>query len=270
MSYNIRGGGLALGVTVVALTLGANAVRAQEGTHVRHYAAQEITVDAEIALHSLISLGDGHLQKTADVLTLLAGTEAARSADWERVGGLLAESARLNVAGIHWFALPDGTYWSLEQGRMAAKLSDRPYFSVVLAGRTVIGDLIVSRTSNRNSAVVAVPVRGRDGSIVGVLGNSVDLERLSALVRQEMGGFPDGLFFFAIDAEPLGALHSDPTLIFTEPMKLGDEGMRSAFTQILANREGVVTYEFRGANRTVLYQRSPVTGWWYGFGVVER
>jgi hypothetical protein len=52
-------------------------------------------------------------------------------------------------------------------------------------------------------------------------------------------------------------------------MRLGDEGMRKAFTEMLANSVGTVTYSFRGRQRTVLYRKSPVTGWWYGLGVLQ-
>lgn len=128
----------------------------------------------------------------------------------------------------------------------------------------------MSRSTSRNSAIVAVPVRGHDGAVIGALGASVRLDSLGALIRREMGGLDDGLLFFAIDAQPIGALNSDPTLIFTEPMKLGDEGMRRAFREMLAGSEGVVTYEFRGSRRTVLYRKSAVTGWWHGFGTVHR
>jgi len=227
-----------------------------------------LTVDGRIALHSLLALGDAHLQHTADVLELLASTGAARSGEWNRVREQLATGATRTVPAVHWFALPDGTYWTLEGGRESASLADRPYFPRVLDGETVVGELVVSRSSSRNTAIVAVPVHGSDDSVVGVLGSSVHLDSLSALVRKEMGGLDEGQFFFAIDDRPLGALHSDSTLIFTEPMELGDEGMRRAFTRILEGREGLVSYTFRGSPRTVLYQWSPVTGWWYGFGVV--
>lgn len=231
--------------------------------------APAFTVDGQVALHSLVSLSDAHLQKLADMLTILATTDAARSGDWERIRAPLAEAARMGVPAVHWFALPNGAYWTVEQGRATANLSDRPYFPRVLAGHTVIGDLVVSRSSSRNTAIVAVPVRGRDHSVVGVLGSSVHLDSLSAMIRQEMGGLEDRVVFFAIDAEPLGALHSDPAMIFTEPMKLADEGMRKAFTEMLASERGEVSYDFRGSRRTVLYRKSPVTGWWYGFGVMR-
>jgi methyl-accepting chemotaxis protein len=226
-------------------------------------------VDGQVALHSVMSLADAHLQKMADMLTILATTENARSANWERIRVPLAQAADLNVPAVLWFARPDGAYWTVAHGRADSGLSNRPYFPRLLAGRTVLGDLVVSRSTNRNTAIVAVPVRGRDGSVVGALGSSVHLDSLTAIVIREIGGLDPAHILFAIGFGGLGALNSDPRLIFTEPMKLGDEGMTRAFSEMLSRQLGVVTYNFRGSRRTVLYRKSEVSGWWYGFGVIE-
>jgi hypothetical protein len=224
------------------------------------------TVDGKTALHSLVSISDAHMQKLADGLKILATTDAVRSGDWNRIHAQFAEVARMNVAAVYWFAKPDGSYWTLDQGRVTAKLSDREYFPRLLAGQTVIGQLVVSRSTNRNTAIVAVPVHGENNSIAGALGCSVHLDSLSALIRKEMGGLEEGLFFYSFDAKPLVALHADPTIIFIEPMKQQDEGLQQAFREMLSGSEGIVKYIFRGVGRTVLYCKSPVTGWWYGFG----
>lgn len=259
--------GVALGTALVLGTSRAPAQQRPATTPAADSAsAPTFTVDGRIALHALMSLTDGHLQKLADILAVLATSDVVRSGDWERMRGALASVARVNVPAALWFAEPGGGYWTTAQGRAQANLADRPYFSRVLAGRVVVGDLVVSRSTQRNTAIVAVPVRGRDSAVVGVLGGSVHLDSLSALLRREMGGLGDGLLFFAVDTQPLGAIHSDSTLIFTEPMRLGDAEMQRAFTEMLAGREGVVTYEFRGGRRTVLYRRSQITGWWYGLG----
>jgi hypothetical protein len=171
------------------------------------------------------------------------------------------------VPAVLWFAEPNGSYSTLVKER-AGDLSDRAYFARVLKGGRVVGDLVVSRSTSRNTAIVAVPVRG-GGSVVGVLGASVHLDSLGAIVRREMGGLDENLRVFAMDSTPIGALNSDPALIFTEPMKLGDEGMRNAFTEMLAHPEGSVTYTFQGRERTMLYRKSPVTGWWYAFGAIR-
>jgi hypothetical protein len=255
---------------VAAVTLGAHVGRAQPTPAYAHRPPPTFSVDGQIALHSLVSLSDGHLRKLADVLTMIAGTDAARMCDWDGIHPRLAEAARVNVPAALWFALPDGNYWTVKEGHVAGTLSDRSYFPHVLAGETVIGSLVVSRSTNRNTAIVAVPVLGQEHEVVGVLGASVHLDSLAAVLRQEMGGLGDGLLFFAIDEKGLGALNSEPSLIFTEPLKLGDSGMRQAFEKILADQQGVVTYEFRGAERTVLYQRSPISNWSYGFGRLHR
>jgi hypothetical protein len=39
--------------------------------------------------------------------------------------------------------------------------------------------------------------------------------------------------------------------------------------EILSREQGVVSYDFRGKRRTVLYRHSPVTDWWYAFGMLH-
>ena len=223
-------------------------------------------VHGKTALHALMAISDAHMLKVAHALNILATTDAARSGNWEQMQPPFARLAGMNVPAVYWFSHPDGTYWTLNKGRATAKLSDRLYFPRVLAGQTVIGELVVSHSTNRNTAIIAVPVHGQNNSIIGVLGCSIYLDSLSALIRDEMGGLDDGLFFYSFDAKPLVALHSDPTIIFIEPMKQEDEGLQQAFKTMLSDREGEVNYVFRGVQRTVLYCTSPVTSWWYGLG----
>lgn len=152
------------------------------------------TVDGQVALHSLMTLSDAHLQKLADTMHILATTDAAHSAEWARIHAPLTEAARKNVSALNWFALPDGSYWSVQEGQATGNLSDRPYWPRLLAGQVVIGDLVVSRATGRKVAIVAVPVRGSDNAIVGVLGASVHLDSLSARIKSEMQLAPDHLF----------------------------------------------------------------------------
>jgi hypothetical protein len=231
--------------------------------------APTFMVEAQVALSSLMSLGDGHLQKMADVLTILSGTDAARSAEWDRIRAPLAEAARRNVSATVWFALPDGTYWTVAEGRAAENLSDRAYFPRVLAGHTVMGDLVVSRATGESAAIVAVPVSGRDDDVVGVLGASVHLDSLSEQISREMQLEPHYLFY-SLDAEPLVGLHIDPETIFLHPLEEDDPDLERAIREMLSREEGAVSYTFRGSRRTVLYSKSPVTGWWYAFGVLQQ
>jgi hypothetical protein len=259
---------LGLAAAAAALALGGCRAHAPNGPATADGDVSTFTVDGRVALHSLMSLSDAHLQKLADALHMLATTDGARSADWERIRGPLADAARMNIAAVNWFALPDGSYWSVQEGKASGTLSDRAYWSRLMANETVIGDLVASRSTGRNTAIVAVPVRGRDNNVVGVLGGSVHLDSLGARIRTEMQLEPNHLFY-SFDAEPLVGLHVDPQTIFLHPLEEGDPDVTRAMREILSRDEGVVSYTFRGTRRTVLYRRSPVTGWWYAFGILQ-
>lgn len=252
-----------------AVVLGAGLVEAQEPPIATSGRPAALDPNGHIGLHSLMSLSDTHLQNVAHILTVLSTTDAVRSGEWERIRQPLSEAARLNPPAVHWFALPDGTYWTLDEGRIATTLADRPYFPRVLAGKIVIGDLVVSRATGKSTAIVAVPVRRPDGGIAGVLGASVHLDRLSLQIRQEMALQPHQVFY-SLDATPVVGLHSDPEIVFLRPLEEGDPALARAIREMISREEGVATYSFRGKERTVLYRKSPVTGWWYAFGVMRQ
>ncbi|HEU5041943.1 MAG TPA: ABC transporter substrate-binding protein, partial [Gemmatimonadales bacterium] len=220
-------------------------------------------VDGRVALASLMSLADGHLIKMADFLAVVASGDG-RSARWEAIRGPLAEVGRHNVPAVLWFARPDGSYWTVGEGRVSGSLAGRAYFPRLMAGQTVIGDLVVSQSIGRSVAIVAVPIRSADGTVAGALGSSIHLDSLSRLLDQQMA-LPEGFTFYSIDATPIGALNRNPDLIFARPLTLGEDLSR-AIREMLERDEGVVSYRFLDAQRTVLYRRSPITRWWYALG----
>ena len=228
---------------------------------------QDFVIEGRVGLAALMALSDGHLQRIVGHFEILANSEDAASADWERIRAPLAAVAQRNIPALMWFALPDGSYWSVQDGKAGGNLSDRKYWPRLMAGQTIIGDLVASKATGKSSAIVAVPVRSANGAIVGVLGSSVYLDSLSAIIKREIDLQPDQIFF-SIDATPIGALQEDPLQIFLDPFALNEPELEQAIREMLNRDEGVVNYHFRGKSRTVLYRKSPVSGWWYAFGHV--
>jgi len=227
----------------------------------------DVLVPGDVALNSLVALSDGSLTKFADEFSLIALTDHARTARWKLIREPLAALADRNVDALIWFALPDGTYWSVQQGKSSGNLSDRAYFQQVLAGATVLGPLVVSKATGRCSAIVAVPIWGHHHDVVGVLGASIYLDQLSARLTAAMA-IREDVIFYSFDSTPLLALEWDPDLVFVDPFSLGPE-IRAVFEYMLQHDEGTVQYFWESRWRTVMFRRSPVTHWWYAFGVVN-
>lgn len=229
--------------------------------------AKAMRVDGEIALSALMALGDGHLKTMAVSLQTLAAGSDAKSADWAKIKAPLGQLSKMNVPALLWFALPDGSYWNLDEGRAKGNLATRAYWPKVLSGETVIGDLVVSTATRKSVAIVAVPVR-EGGKVVGVLGSSIYLDQVSAMLEKQMG-LDETMIFYSFDAQPLLALEWDRSLIFKDPLALTPE-VRGAFLEMMKKDQGVITYPFRGKERTVIFRKSKVTDWWYVFGLVPE
>jgi hypothetical protein len=227
-----------------------------------------ISIDGNVALSSLMALADNHVMTMADTLETLAATGSGRSGDWDRISGGLRKAAAVNVPAVMWYARTDGTYFTTEKGLQSAKVSDRPYFARVLAGQTVIGDLVVSKSTGKPVAVVVVPIKDKSGTVTGILGGSIYLDKLSALLSREMAITP-GMVFWAMDATGTVALHSaSADIIMSQPATLSAE-LKRVTDEMLAQPQGVETYTYRGVKRTMLFRKSTVTGWIYGFGIVR-
>lgn len=224
-------------------------------------------VDARIAVASLAAIVDGHMRTLEDSLDLVAASDEARSGDWNRIKPLLARASKINVEAGLAYAQPNGEFWTVQLGRQTANIADRPYFKTAMAGKTVVGAMVMSRSTGRPVANIAVPVEDANGKVTGIVIGAVYLDSLSKLVQQEMA-LNAADIFFSFNADALVGINWDQKQIFLEARKLSPDIDR-AFGQMLAHDSGVESYTHRGKVRTVVYRKSGYTNWWYAFGVVH-
>jgi cache domain-containing protein len=242
--------------SVFVLTLCAGTARA----------AAPFEVNGDVGLSALMALSDGRMQSLASILEAIAESPSVQTGQWSQIQRPLREASALGVPGVLFFASSDGTYWTLAGGKMNANVADREYFKTAMSGRVSIGDLVTSRSTGKAQTIVAVPVRNAGGSVIGVLAGSIFLEELSAQLKAELGIGPN-VIFWAIDGTGKIAIHSDASNLFVEPRKMSP-ALAKVGDEMLSHDGGTMTYAFRGAERTIVYRKSSVSGWRYGFGIV--
>ena len=229
-------------------------------------AAAPFQVNGDVGLSALMALSDGRMQSLASILQAVAESPAVQTGQWSQIRRPLREAGALGIPGLLLFATPNGTYWTVTGGKMSANIADRDYFKTAMSGHVSIGDLVTSRSTGKAQTIVAVPVRNASGTVIGVLAGSIWLEDLSAQLKQELAIGPN-VIFWAIDGTGKIAIHSDASNLFVEPRKMSP-ALAKVGDEMLANESGTMTYEFRGAQRTIVYRKSNVSGWRYGFGVI--
>jgi len=230
-------------------------------------ASPVFTIDGNVGLQSFVSLTDAHVRATLDALVIFSESPAVRSGSWTAIQAAFPSAMRGNVPdATYLYARPNGSYWVAGKGLQPVSIADRAYFKEAISGKNAVGDVVLSRSVGNVVAVVAVPVRDANGKIVGIVGAGIDLAKLTAILTQEMG-IGSSAVFWAVDANGITALHSDPANIFNNALKVPE--LKNALQHMIATDSGTQTYAFKGKTRTVLYRHSPLTGWTYGFGIVH-
>jgi len=171
----------------------------------------EEKTDTEMGVSAAVALTEARVEGLVTSMQVMALTDEVQSANWDTMSLLLAEFEDGSIPLVAWFALPDGLYYTVDAGLASGNLSDREYFPKVMDGETVIGDLIVSKSTGRESAVATVPVK--DGNeVIGALGVSIYLDELSQSIVTDLG-LSDDMVFYAVNADGVIALHTDSDMI---------------------------------------------------------
>jgi ABC-type amino acid transport substrate-binding protein len=213
---------------------------------------------AGLALEVMAAETDGQLKAILRPFEVLAVTVEAQSGEWQNIRPFLAVLEKNEPDALLWYALPDGSYYTVMEGLTSANLKGRSYFPGVLAGNESVGTVVESYVTGKNAAIVAVPIKNMDG-VTGVLGASVYLDTLTDTLREKV---PEPFIFYAIDTENQFALHSDKEKINEDISTIGpDTSFGKAIGRITTQDSGRVEYDDGGVQYIARFTSDPLTGW---------
>lgn len=219
--------------------------------------------DAWVALGLYRGMVEEHAEGITRALRIIADSTEAKSGKWEETKPLLTRlSNDLSTDATSWFALPDGSYFVTEgDGMTEQNLKDRPYFPVLMSGKEVVGDLVISKSTGHRSVIIAVPVAS-DGRIVGAVGVSLRVRLLSELVDKHMS-LPPEAYFYALERDTKIVLHRKAERMFQTPGDIGDEALEEEFKRVLTKDKGSFEYTLQGKKIAAIFERSPDLGWYF-------
>jgi hypothetical protein len=237
-----------------------DAIRKKYGMAPRTTAAVPASAgaQADLALNIMAAETGSQLKSILRPYEVMAITTEVQSGEWENIRPLLVVLEGKEPDARTWYARPDGSYYTIVDGLASANLKTRTYFPVVLAGKESVGIVVVSHSTGKNAAIVAVPVIS-SGAVTGVLGASVYMDTLTDTLRGEI---PEPFTFYAIDTEGKFALHSDKGQIFRNVSTIGaDTSFGQAIATIRAQDSGAVSYSDGGVDYLARFRYLPLTGW---------
>lgn len=153
----------------------------------------------------------------------------------------------------------------------SANLADRAHIKSALAGKSVMSDLVVSRTDGALVLMGAVPIK-QDGRVVGVLLGRMDGTALND-ITDGLGFGPNGWAHIfhnngAIYAHPNRQYVLDQKNLFTDTGDLAAVG--SAVNELGVGNTGIIRFSLDNSIRLNGLASIPSTGWIVGIGVQEQ
>ncbi len=135
-------------------------------------------------------------------------------------------------------------------------LSDRDYIKTALSSKkTVVSDVIISKTTGKPAAVIAVPIFNENNQLQGVLGGTLDLAVIDEMRNKIKIG--ETGYAFVTDKQGQILVHPDQKMK-EERTNVSD---MEVVKRALSGEAGAISYEYGGEKVFGSYTAVPITGW---------
>ncbi len=215
-------------------------------------------LDARATLGVTATLIERYLEHALTSLRLIAATTTTRSGIWPEIRPsllLLAEA----IPGAALYIEPDGNYYSVDRGYTGLNLSDRDYFGKLFDGEEVHGSLIYSRSTGKQSVIMAVPVMEGE-EVTGAVALSIFLDDFQELISRSLN-LPPNYLWYVVDKNASTVLHPRSDFVFMSPLEQGSPSLKLAIKDIITREQGYTSYVFAGRNTHILYRKLSFNDW---------
>ena len=142
--------------------------------------------------------------------------------------------------------------------RTGKNIADTDFFKQAAGGKTYMSNVIISPETGKAGFVLSAPIKheGQEGTpVIGVLYGMVDMEAFASAVISKIKIGQTG-YICIFDRSGLIISHPDTTLMMRQSLKNTLWG-----AEILAQPDGLISYEYNEHSRVASYRQFGEQGW---------
>lgn len=207
----------------------------------------------------------GWFEARAAEVSVIGNSPIVREAPREAVVKYLADEVRRTNTYLRLLVVDEKGNAVYSNGS-TSNIADREYFIKVMAtGENCISDPVISKVDNKAVIVVAAPLK-KDGKTVGIIGGTVTIDALNAMVKTMKVG--ETGFAYVVKDNGLVIIHPEQEMAMKANL-LKDQGispeLRLATERMLQGKVGTAQYQIQGVDKYLGY--TPIRGTAWGLGV---
>lgn len=151
--------------------------------------------------------------------------------------------------------LPNGQQFARDSGQLV-NVADRAYFKDVMNGEQVaVSEVLTSKNTGKSSIMICLPIKNGQGSLVGAIFATVDLEEMG----QKAAVIKSGKTGYAFITDNIGKIIAHPNKELVNQQ--ADVKHLLPVQKAIAKETGAVSYEFEGQRKLAGYSSVATTGW---------
>lgn len=163
------------------------------------------------------------------------------------------------------YIFPDGTFY--DDAGTTGNLSKREYFQQALKGEASVSNPLISPTTGKMVAVVAVPVKVNDKA-EGVLFGAINIDDMTKKVLSIKVGKTG--YATVLQADGLAIIHPDKNVAMkvnsVTDLKL-PEVVRAVHAKVIKGDRGIESYTYEGVSKIAAYAPVPGVKWFISINV---
>ncbi len=208
---------------------------------------------------------DGKLQEWKDLMTVMASTDFAKENDFETLSDFVNSSDVFHDFTAVIMTDSSGDYQGTNGGK--GNIKERGYFTEVMNGHVTVSEPVVSKSIGKPIIVVAAPIYNKSGQVIGLMGGTIELTKITDIVNTEKLGETGYAFMVSQDGTVIAHINSD--LIMEDNFLENKPESLLVIARKMVNREqGVGDYKFNGEKKILAYAPVETTGWSIGMTTV--
>lgn len=247
-------------ITFLSYTISSQSMEAENNTNLQSLAK----ADADIL--------SKQLQIYKNDVALTASRARIQSLDWNQQKPVLESDTKEFGFSSMAFADVNGTLTKTDGS--SAAVSDRDYFKAAMNGEIFISNPEIGRTTGKLVVHIAAPVKDSSGTIKGVVVGIADGQFISRLVK-DMKGSASGNGF-VVDGTGTVIGDQDASIVSSQKNFINEAqkdksfaDMGAFFSQMIARKNGIGQYTYKGAERYVAYAQISGTSWILGVVAIK-
>lgn len=232
-------------------------------TTIYQQAKKEIVNDlGEISknkVEKLVAKVDDKIYKWKDTINLLSAVDVVKNIDHNGLKKFISDNEG-TFSDFQLIIMSDknGEYRS-NQGK-SGNIKERGYFSPVMKGETVVSEPVISKSTGLPIIVIAAPIKNDIGQVIGLIGATVELSKITDIVNSEE--FGETGYAYMIDKEGVLIAHPETDKILTfNTLEDGSASLKELSEKMLSGQSDQSTYEFEDIKKIAEYAPMKSTGW---------